>query len=328
MRTISIKGTGSYIPEKVVPNSYFESILETTDEWITTRTGIKERRNVLPGQALSDMVIPASNNALEMAGISADQLDLIIVGTVSGDMPTPSTACFVQQGLGAKKATPFDISAACPGFIYGLSIAEKFIQDGSHEYALVIGGEVISNRLDYEDRGTCLLFGDGAGAAVVGPSDGETEGELLSSHLHADGSLWDLLYLPGCGSRHPASHEMIDEKLHLLKMKGGEVFKFAVRCLTEVSVEALEHNGITSDQIDWFIPHQANLRIMEVVAKRLEIPMEKIILTVQKYGNTSAATIPTALDEAVREGKIKRGDLVLTASFGAGFTWGSNLFRF
>ncbi len=328
MRAISIKGTGSYIPEIVVPNSYFEEILQTTDEWITTRTGIKERRNVLPGQALSDLAIPASKNALEMAGISADQLDLIIVGTVSGDMPTPSTACFVQQGLEAKKATPFDVSAACPGFIYGLSIAEKFIQDGSHEYALVIGGEVISNRLDYEDRGTCLLFGDGAGAAVVGPSDGETDGELFSSHLHADGSLWDLLYLPGCGSRHPASHEMIDEKLHLLKMKGSEVFKFAVRCLTEVSIEALEHNGITSDQIDWFIPHQANLRIMEVVAKRLEIPMEKIIQTVQKYGNTSAGTIPTALDEAVREGKIKRGNLVLTASFGAGFTWGSNLFRF
>jgi len=222
MRKISIKGTGSYEPEKIVPNSYFESIVETSDEWITTRTGIKERRNVLPGQALSDLVIPASNKALEMAGISADQLDLIIVGTVSGDMPTPSTACFVQQGIGAKRATPFDISAACPGFIYGLSIAEKFIQDGSHEYALVVGGEVISNRLDYEDRGTCLLFGDGAGAAVVGPSNGETDGELLSSHLHGDGSLWDLLYLPGCGSRHPASHEIIDERLHLLKMKGSE----------------------------------------------------------------------------------------------------------
>jgi len=316
------------MPEKVVSNAYYESIVETSDEWITTRTGIKERRNVLPGQALSDLVIPASNNALEMAGISAEQLDLIIVGTVSGDMPTPSTACFVQQGIGAKNAIPFDISAACPGFIYAMSIAEKFIQDGSHEYALIVGAEVISNRLDYEDRGTCVLFGDGAGAAVVGPSDPDSESRLLSNHLYGDGSLWELLYLPGGGSRYPASHEMVDAKLHLLKMKGSEVFKFAVRCMTDVSIEALEHNGFTSDQVDWFIPHQANLRIMEVVGKRLEIPMEKIIQTVQKYGNTSAATIPVTLDEAVREGRIKRGDLVLATSFGAGFTWCSSLFRF
>ena len=316
------------MPEKVVPNSYFESIVETTDEWISSRTGIKERRNVLPGQAVSDLSTPAAEKAMEMAGVEPDQLDLIIVGTVSGDMPMPSTACFVQKNIDAKNATPFDISAACPAFIYGLSIAEKFIQDGSHDLALVVGGEVISNRLDYEDRSTCVLFGDGAGAAVLGPAENDSDGRLLSSHLKGDGSLWELLYLPGCGSRQPATYEMIDNREHLLKMNGKEVFKHAVRSMADVSLQALESNGVSSGDIDWFIPHQANLRIMEVVAKRLELPMEKTILTVHKYGNTSAATIPVALDEAVRDGRIKRGDLIRAASFGAGFTWGSSLFRF
>jgi 3-oxoacyl-[acyl-carrier-protein] synthase-3 len=328
MRKITIKGTGSFAPERIVPNLYFEEFLETTDEWITTRTGIKERRMVLPGQSLSDLTTPAALLALEMAGISPNELDLIVVGTSTPDMVSPSGACILQNRLSATKAAAFDVNAACPGFIYALSIAQKFIQEGPQQFALVVGAEVVSNRIDYEDRSTCVLFGDGAGAAVLGPSNSNGDGEILSTHLHSDGSLWKLLNVPGGGSQHPPSYEMLDKRLHLVKMQGNEVFKHAVRTMVEVALEAMEQNGVSSQDIDWFIPHQANSRIMEMVAKRLEIPIEKVIVTVHKYGNTSAASIPTALDEAARSGKIKRGDLVLVDSFGAGFTWGAALFRF
>ncbi len=327
MKKVGIKGTGAFAPERVVPNSYFETIVDTSDEWITTRTGIKERRMIQPGQALSDLAVPAAERALEMAGIPPEKLDIIIVGTVSPDMITPSAACIVQHRLGARRATAFDVGAACPGFIYGMAVAQKFIQDGSHDHVLVIGGEIISNRIDYNDRATCVLFGDGAGAVVLGPSHGNGEGEILSTHLYSDGSLWDLLKLPGGGSRCPPSHDMIESGKHYLKMQGNEVFKHAVRCMVDAANEALQCNGVTTRDIDWFIPHQANLRIMEVVAKRLEIPPEKVIVTVHKYGNTSAASIPTALDEAFRSGRIRRGELILVDSFGAGFTWGSALFR-
>lgn len=328
MRKINIVGTGSFSPERVVPNSYFEKIVDTTNEWITTRTGIKERRMIMPGEALSDLATPAAQSALEMAGISPEDLDLIIVGTSTPDMLSPSSACIIQHKLKNKKAAAFDVNAACPGFIYGLSIAEKFIQDGSHNYGLVVGSEIVSNRIDYEDRGTCVLFGDGAGAVIIGPSNGNGDGEILSSHLHSDGSLWELLNIPGGGSRKPPSYDMLDQRLNVVKMKGNEVFKYAVRTMVDVAIESMEKNGVSSKDIDWFIPHQANIRIMETVAKRLGIPMEKMIVTIHKYGNTSAASIPVALDEKVRSGEVKRGDLILVASFGAGFVWGAVLFRF
>ncbi len=328
MNKVCIKGTGSFVPERVVPNSFFEGIVETSDEWIRTRTGIQERRMINPGQALTDMAAPAAERALEMAGLRPEEIELIVVGTVSADMITPSAACVLQHRLGAYKAVAFDVNAACPGFIYSLAVAHRFIQDSTFRNALVVGGEVISNRIDYQDRSTCVLFGDGAGAVVLGPSNGNGDGEILSTHLYSDGSLWELLQLPGGGSRNPPSHQMLDQGLHYLRMQGNEVFKHAVRSMVEAGQEAMQKNGVSPQDLDWFIPHQANLRIMEVVAKRLEIPPEKVIVTVHKYGNTSAASIPTALDEGVRSGKIRRGDLILVDSFGAGFTWGSGLFRF
>jgi 3-oxoacyl-[acyl-carrier-protein] synthase-3 len=328
LKKIAIKGTGSCVPERVVPNSYFEKILDTSDEWITTRTGIKERRMIEKGQAMSDFATPASESALQMAGISADELDLIVIGTSTADMLTPSAACLVQHQLGAKKAVAFDVNAACPGFIYGLAIAQKFMQDGSYSKVLVVGGEIISNRLDYKDRSTCVLFGDGAGAVVLGHSNGKDDGEILAMDIESDGDLWHLIYMPGGGSRIPSSHEMLNEGLQYLKMNGNEVFKHAVRTLVDSARKIMAQQGITSEEIDWFIPHQANLRIMEVVAERLGIPSKKVIITIHKYGNTSVASIPVALDEAVRSGQIRKGDLILVNSFGAGLTWGAGLFRY
>jgi 3-oxoacyl-[acyl-carrier-protein] synthase III len=328
LKKVCIKGTGSFIPERVVPNSYFEGRVNTSNEWIVSRTGIKERRMVLPGQALSDIVVPAAEKALEMADLDPADLDLIIVGTSTADMPSPSAGCVIQHRIGAKKAVAFDVNAACPGFIYGLAVAQKFMQDGSHQHVLVVGGEIVSHRTDFQDRNTCVLFGDGAGAVVLDHHSHKGEGELLSTRIYSDGDLWGLLNVPGGGSLNPPTHEMIDKRLQYVKMKGNEVFKHAVRSMAEASKAVLDQSGISSRQVDWFIPHQANLRIIEAVAKLMEVPMEKVILTVHKYGNTSAATIPTALDEGVRSGQIKRGDLVLTTSFGAGFTWGASLFRF
>ena len=328
MKKITIKGTGSCAPERVVPNSYFEKIIDTSDEWITTRTGIKERRMIEKGQAMSDLATLASASALQMAGISPEELDLIIIGTSTADMVSPSAGCIVQHRLGAKKAVAFDVNAACPGFIYGLAIAQKFMQDGSYGKALVVGGEIISNRIDFKDRSTCVLFGDGAGAVVLGHSNGKDDGEILSMDIESDGDLWRLIHVPGGGSRIPASHEMLNEGLQYLKMQGNEVFKHAVRTLVDSANKIMAQQGITSGEIDWFIPHQANIRIMEVVAGRLGIPTEKVIITVHKYGNTSAASIPVAFDEAVRSGRIRKGDLILVNSFGAGLTWGAALFRY
>jgi 3-oxoacyl-[acyl-carrier-protein] synthase-3 len=328
MKKIGIMGTGSYVPERVVPNSYFEKIVNTTDEWIVTRTGIRTRRMIEPGQALSDLATGASEKALEMAGISPEKLDMIIVGTSTADMVSPSAACIIQHRLGAKKAVAFDINAACPGFIYGLAVAQKFMQDGSYHYALVIGGEIISNRIDFKDRATCVLFGDGAGAVVLGHSNQHGDGEIFNIDIESDGDLWSLIHVPGGGSRIPASLKMLEEGLQYLKMQGNEVFKYAVRIMVDSALKAMKSAGVTSNEIDWFIPHQANIRIMDTVAKRLRIPKEKVIITVHKYGNTSAASIPTALDEGVRSGKIQRGDLIVTSSFGAGFTWGAALFRY
>jgi 3-oxoacyl-[acyl-carrier-protein] synthase-3 len=328
LKKVTIKGTGSCAPERVVPNSYFEKLVDTSDEWITTRTGIKERRMIEKGQAMSDIATLASASALQMADISADELDLIIIGTSTADMLSPSAACIVQHRLSAKKAVAFDVNAACPGFIYGLAIAQKFMQDGSYSKALVVGGEIVSNRLDYKDRSTCVLFGDGAGAVVLGHCNGKDDGEILAMDIESDGDLWHLIHVPGGGSRIPASHEMLNEGLQYVKMNGNEVFKHAVRTLVGSANKIMAQQGITSEEIDWFIPHQANIRIMEVVAERLGIPSEKVVVTVHKYGNTSAASIPVALDEAVRSGQIRKGDLVLVNSFGAGLTWGAALFRY
>jgi len=328
VKKIGIKGTGSYIPKRVVPNSYFEKIIDTTDKWIVSRTGIESRRMIEPGQALTDLATPASERALEMADLPPEKLDIIIVGTSSADLLTPSAACILQHRLGAKNAVAFDVNAACPGYIYGLAIAQKFMQDGSHHHALVVGGEVISNRINFKDRSTCVIFGDGAGATVLGHSNGNRDGEILATHLNSDGNLWSLLYMPGGGSRNPPSYQMLDAGLHYLKMQGNEVFKYAIRTMVDTARRVMKVKKITSKEIDWFIPHQANMRIMEEVANRLGIPMDKVIVTVHKYGNTSAASIPTALDEAVRGGKIQRGDLVLVNSFGAGFTWAAALIRY
>jgi 3-oxoacyl-[acyl-carrier-protein] synthase-3 len=328
MKKIGIMGTGSCFPERVIPNSYFEKILNTTDEWIVTRTGIRTRHMIEPGQALSDLATHASEQALEMAGLPPGKLDMIIVGTSTADMVSPSAACIIQHQLGARKAVGFDVNAACPGFIYGLAVAQKFMQDGSCHHALVVGGEIISNRIDFKDRATCVLFGDGAGAVVLGHSNQHGDGEILNIDIESDGDLWRLIHVPGGGSRIPASQKTLDEGLQYVKMQGNEVFKYAVRIMVDSAVKTMRSTGITSDEIDWFIPHQANIRIMETVARRLGIPPEKVIVTVDKHGNTSAASIPTALDEAVRSGRIQRGDLILTSSFGAGFTWGAALFRY
>lgn len=327
-KKIGIKGTGSCIPDRIVPNAFFEKAIDTTDEWIVTRTGIQARRMIEPGQALTDLATPASESALEMAGLSPEKLDIIIVGTSTADMVSPSAACIIQHRLGAKNAVGFDVNAACPGFIYGLAVAQKFMQDGSHRHALVVGGEIVSNRIDYKDRSTCVLFGDGAGAVVLAHSNGDRDGEILATQIYSDGDLWELLYVPGGGSRIPSSYQMLDKGLQYIKMQGNEVFKYAIRTMADAARKIMKSKKITSEEIDWFIPHQANIRIMEEVAKRLEIPMEKVIVTVHKYGNTSAASIPTALDEAIRSGKVQRGDLILTNSFGAGFTWGAALFRY
>ena len=231
---------------------------------------------VLPGQALSDLVVPAAEKALEMAGLSPAELDLIIIGTSTADMPSPSEGCIVQHRIGAKKAVAFDVNAACPGFIYGLAVAQKFMQDGSHQHALVVGGEIVSHRTDFQDRNTCVLFGDGAGAVVLGQQTRKGEGELLSTRIYSDGDLWGLLNVPGGGSLNPPTHEMIDQRLQYVKMKGNEVFKHAVRSMVEASKAALEESGISGRQIDWFIPHQANIRIIESVAKLMEVPLEKV----------------------------------------------------
>jgi len=280
------------------------------------------------GQALTDLAVPASESALKAAGISPQELDLIIIGTSTADMLSPSAGCIIQHRLGAKKAVAFDVNAACPGFIYGLAVAQKFMQDGSYSKVLVVGGEIISNRIDFKDRSTCVLFGDGAGAVVLGHSNGREDGEILATDIESDGDLWQLIHVPAGGSRRPASYEVLQEGLQYLKMQGNDVFKHAVRTMVDSARKIMSSQGITSGDIDWFIPHQANIRIMEVVAERLEIPPEKVIITVHKYGNTSAATIPVAFDEAVRSGQIRRGDLILINSFGAGLTWGAALFRY
>ena len=325
MKRARIIGTGSCVPDKVLTNSDLEKFLDTTDEWIVSRTGIRERHIASEGEYTSDLATRAAERALAMAGVRGEEIDLVVVGTITGDFPWPATACLVQKNLGATGAAAFDVSAACSGFVYALDAAVRRIETGVSKKALVIGAEVLSRAVDWEDRNTCILFGDGAGAVVLEGQEGEHG--VLSTHLHADGSYWELLYQPGFGSRFPASEAGIKERLPFLKMQGNEVFKVAVRSLSEVAQEALAANGMTTADIDLFIPHQANRRILEATAKRLGLGDKQVYINVDRFGNTSGASIPLALDEANRAGRVKDGDIVLLDAFGGGFTWASALLR-
>lgn len=321
-RTVSIIGTGSYVPEKVLTNRDLETMVETTDEWIYSRTGMRERHIAAADQAASDMGAEAAEKALADAGIGADEIDLVIVATLSPDMFFPSTACFVQDKIGATNAYCYDLGAACSGFLYALDSAKNQIASGAINTALVIGSEKMSTFIDWEDRGTCILFGDGAGAAVL-RGGGEGRG-VMKSVMGSDGSLADLLWTPGGGSRHPMTHEMLDQKQQFLKMQGREVFKHAVVRMAETVQQALEKNGVSADDIKCFIPHQANIRIIDAISKRLGVT-DRMYCNVDKYANTSSAALAIALDEAVRDGTIQKGDLVVLTVFGGGFTWGANV---
>ena len=320
-----IIGTGSYLPPKVLTNFDLEEKVDTSDEWITSRSGIRERRIVETDVATSDLGAQAALRALEMAGLSPEDLDLIITGTNTPDMFFPCTSCFIQAKIGAQKAAGFDVSAGCTSFIHALSLADKFIKEDPRRKVMALGAEVMSKVMDWKDRGTCVLFGDGAGAVILTGEEGERG--VLSTHLHSDGSLWELLYMPGGGSANPSSPDTVNKNLHCLKMAGNQLFKVAVRSLAEVSQEAMQFNGLQSEDIDYMIPHQANVRIIEAAAKMVNFPLEKVYLTIDRYGNTSAATIPIALDEINREGKLKAGNLILMCSFGTGVTWGGAVVR-
>ena len=320
-----ITGTGSYAPKKVITNHDLERLVDTSDEWIMNRTGIKERRIAEKDQTTSDLAYEASQKALKAAGLVARDLDLILVATMTPDTILPSMGCILQEKLGAKKAAAFDISAACSGFIYGMSIASAFIQSGTYKNILLVGAEILSRYTDWEDRTTCILFGDGAGAVVIQRHAGKRG--ILSTHLHSDGSFGDLIRVPAGGASHPASHDTIRKRMHFIRMRGNETFKAAVRALEAVVQETLEHNKVKPEDIDYLVPHQANLRIILAMAQRLNMPMEKVVLTLPKYGNTSAASIPMALDEAVRDGRIKENHLLLFEAFGGGLTWASALIR-
>jgi 3-oxoacyl-[acyl-carrier-protein] synthase III len=319
-KAVGITGLGMYVPKKVLTNAELENMVETSDEWITSRTGIKKRRIAKPGTPSSELAVNAAKKALESAKMKPEDIELIIVATITPDMPFPSTACFVQSKIGAKKAACFDIGAACSGFIYGLVSAKHFIDSGMYKNALVIGVEVLSSVTDYTDRNTCVLFGDGAGAAVLQPV---SSGGILSHYLGADGDLANLLYLPGGGSRNPASADTVKDRLHYIKMSGSEVFKSAVRLMTDAATHAVCDANLGCKDISLLIPHQANMRIIHSVRQRIGLPEEKVYLNVEKYGNISAASTIIALCEAVNEKRIKKGDIVVLVAFGAGFTWGS-----
>jgi 3-oxoacyl-[acyl-carrier-protein] synthase-3 len=313
------------VPEKSLTNKDLEKFVETTDEWITGRTGIRARRIAAEGEAASDMAYQASVRALEGAGIKAEDLDLILVGTFTPDMPFPSTGCFLQAKLGATNAVGFDLQATCSGFLYALSVADAYIKSGRYKKVLVVGVDLLSRFLNWEDRSTCVLFGDGAGAVIMEPTEEDTG--LIDVEIGSDGRLAEILYIPGGGSRYPASEDTVREHKHCIHMVGSEVFKVAVKTMERISVEILEKNGIDPSEVDYIVPHQANFRIIQAVANRLNMPMDKVIVNLDKYGNTSAGTIPIALDEAMRAGQLKRGDLVLMASFGGGLTWASAIIR-
>jgi len=320
-----IIGTGSAAPTRVLTNHDLERMVNTSDEWITTRTGIRERRVAAPEEATSDLSVAAARPALEMAGIDPADVELIIVATATPDQLFPATACVVQARLGAARAAGFDMLAACSGYIYALKVADGLIRSGQYRNALVIGAETLTKALDFTDRNTCVIFGDAAGATVLVPHEGERG--VLSTHIYSDGAGGELIQIPAGGSRMPASAETVAGGQHYIKMRGNETYKIAVRRMEEVVLECLEANRVRPGDLDVVVPHQANLRIIEAVMSRLGVPMEKVVLTIEKYGNTSAACIPMALDIAVRDGRIRPGHMVLMVAFGGGLTWGSALLR-
>lgn len=324
MKYAKITGTGSSVPDAVLSNSDLEKMVETSDEWITTRTGIRERRIADENTASSDIAREAAQKALEAADVGPEELDAVVVGTVTPDFLFPSTACVVQSLLGAKNACAFDLMAGCAGFLYTLHIAQGMIKSGGAEKILVIGAETLSKIVDFKDRSTCILFGDGAGAVVL---EGSDEPGILSSLVSSDGDCWDLLYVPAGGSRRPVNRDVLETGDQYIKMKGNDVFRVAVKSMESATVDAVEKAGLRPDDIDLFVPHQANHRIVEAVRKRLDFPEEKVFLNLDRYGNTSAASVPLALDEAVRSERVRRGDTVLFAAFGAGFAWGASVVR-
>ena len=325
-KNVGILGVGTFAPEEVLSNKDLEKIVETSDEWITERTGIRERRISRPDVPTSELAAHAAANALQNAGLSIDDIDLIVVGTSSPDMFYPSVGCLVQTRLGAtRKIAAFDVQAGCSGYSYGVIVATQFIRTGMYKKILVIGADEISKMLNWKDRNTCVLFGDGAGAVVLGEVPAPYG--ILGCFMGADGTGGELLKFPAGGTRFPATEETVRQNLHSVHMEGNEVFKFAVRVMGEAAVKALEDAGLKESDIDWLIPHQANMRIIQSAAKRLKMPMEKVVINLDKYGNTSSASIPLALEEAVRDGRIKTGDIVLLVGFGAGLTWASIALR-
>lgn len=326
-----IKGTGSYLPEKTLSNEDIVKLVDTTTDWILDRTGIETRNVASDDENTTDLAYNASLKAIEAAGIEKDEIDFIIFATVSPDQVMPSSACVLQAKLGIKNIGAIDISAACTGFVYAMSMADQFIKTGMYKNILVVGAEVLTRYVNYQDRDTCILFGDGAGAMILSRNEEKDlaqEAKIYSAHLHAAGELGDLFELPGGGSKNPISHQVIEEGLHYMRMKGREVFKNAVRSMNECCGEALKANNMQEEDVQWLIPHQANIRIIDAVAKHFGIDNQKVIINIQRTGNTSAATIPIALDEAIREDKIERGHNVLLAAFGAGITSGSLLFKY
>jgi 3-oxoacyl-[acyl-carrier-protein] synthase-3 len=318
-RTVSIVGTGSYVPERILTNAELEKLVDTDDDWIVSRTGIKERRIAAPNESTSDMASKAALAAMEQAGVAATEIDLIIVATVTPDMAFPCTACFVQKRIGAKHAACFDVSAACAGFLYGIEIAQQFITSHAFNTILVIGADKLSGIVDWTDRNTCVLFGDGAGAAILRSRPGSHG--LISSSMGADGNYSDILAMPGGGSRNPTTRENFDQRLNTVKMMGKEVYKQAVTAMMSAATSAIEQAGLKAENIKCVIPHQANLRIIEAIAQRMNLPMSRFFINLDRYGNTSAAAVAIALDEANRTGRITIGDYVLLIVFGGGLTW-------
>ena len=323
-----IIGTGKYVPEKILTNEDLEKLVETSDEWIQTRTGMIERRVAAPEQATSDLAYEAAQKAIANAGIKTKDIDLIVVGTISADHPVPSAACILQNKLGLKNIPAFDVSAGCPGWIFAMDVVKHYVEAGTAKTVLAIGVEILTKITNYEDRGTCILFGDAAGASIVQRTKHTDISHIIDSDINADASHWDILYQPAGGSKMPASEETVKDNLHTITMQGNKVFKLAVKSMYSSCKKILKRNNLDINTIDWLITHQANLRIIKSLGKKLKIDTDKVIVNIEKYGNTSSATIPVALDEAIEEGKIKKGDLVLMSSFGAGMTYGSLLIRY
>lgn len=322
-----IAGTGRYVPERILSNKELEGMVDTSDEWIVQRTGIRERHIAAEDESTSDLALQAARSALQQAGLDPLDLDAIILATLTPDTYCPAGACYVQNLLGAENACAFDLSAACTGFVYGITVGSSLVRAGVHSNVLVIGAETLSRFIDYSDRNTCILFGDGAGAAVLSRAEEGSESRLVDHYLRSDGSGTDLIIMPGGGSRQPASAGTVEGKKHFLTMQGSDVFKFATRSMQVLIETAIERNGISISDLDLVVPHQVNSRIIDTVLRKIDLPEDKIYLNLQRYGNTSAASVPMALHEAAEEGRIEKGNLVLLVAFGAGLTWGYNLVR-